>query len=237
VIGTRIDIGVVAEEVRRRNPRTLIVIDGSQHAPHGLIDVELLGIDAYCFAPYKVFSILGTCFAWVSQRLVTREHPRLLNTPISYWELGTRNPAAFQGWSAVVDYLVWLSTKLDTATSGRREHVIRAMSAIDQHERALAQRLLTGLARIPNVRLIGIPKADERREAVFAFSIDGMKAAAVNRALADRGIFVHVRQHDAYSGQLLSALHAPDCIRASFAHYNSPDEVDLLLEALVEIAH
>ncbi|MDZ4818774.1 MAG: aminotransferase class V-fold PLP-dependent enzyme [Planctomycetota bacterium] len=237
VIGTRINIGAVAEQVRRRNPRTLIVIDGSQHAPHGLIDVESLGIDAYCFAPYKVFSILGTCFAWLSQRLATREHPRLLDTPVTQWELGTRDPAAFGAWSAVVDYLVWLSAQLHSADAGRREHVIRAMSAIDQHERALGQQLLAGFARIPRLRLIGVPNADERREAVFAFAIDGLEAAAVNVALADRGIFVHVRRHDAYSGQLLDALHAPDCVRASFAHYNSPDEVDSLLEALMEIAY
>jgi selenocysteine lyase/cysteine desulfurase len=237
VVGTRVNIGAVAEEVRRRNPRTLILIDGSQHAPHGLIDVESLGIDAYCFAPYKVFSILGTCFAWLSQRLAMREHPRLLDTPIATWELGTRDPAAFHAWSAVVDYLVWLSTRLNPAIADRRNHVIRAMSAIDQHERALAQQLLVGFTRIPRLKLLGVPEADERREAVFAFSIDGLESSVVNRALADRGIFVHVRRHDAYSGHLLDALHAPDCIRASLAHYNSPEEVDSLLRALAEISY
>jgi selenocysteine lyase/cysteine desulfurase len=237
VIGTRINIGAVAEEVRLRNPRTLILIDGSQHAPHGLIDVGTLGVDAYCFAPYKVFSTTGTCFAWLSQRLATREHPRLLDTPVTTWELGTRDPAAFGAWSAVVDYLVWLSTQLDSAKKDRRKHIIRAMTAIDQHERALAQQLLTGVAGIPKLKLLGVSEADERREAVFAFSIEGLEAALVNRALIDRGIFVHVRRHDAYSGQLLDALQAPDCIRASLAHYNSPQEIDSLLEALVEISH
>jgi cysteine desulfurase/selenocysteine lyase len=236
VIGTRIDIAAVADEVRRRNPRTLILIDGSQHAPHGLIDVESLGIDAYCFAPYKMFSVIGTCFAWLSQRLATHEHPRLLDTPVTTWELGTRDPAAFRAWSAVVDYLAWLSTQLNSAIADRREQVIHAMSAIGHHERALAERLLAGFARIPRLKLWGIPAADERREAVFAFSIDGLEPVAVNRALADRGIFVHVRRHDAYSGQLLDALQAPDCIRASLAHYNSPGEVDFLIRALVEIS-
>jgi cysteine desulfurase / selenocysteine lyase len=236
VIGTRVDIGAVAEEVRRRNPNTLILIDGSQHAPHACIDVESLGVDAYCFALYKVFSVAGTCFAWLSQRLATHEHPRLLGTPTNYWELGTRDPAAFRAWSAVVDYLVWFSTRLNSNDSDRRGHIVGAMRAIEEYERALSQRLVDGFSRIRRVKLIGVPKADKRREAVFAFSIEGLDPSAVNRALAERGIFVHVRRHDAYSGQLLEALQAPDCIRVSLAHYNSLDEVELLLGALAEIA-
>jgi selenocysteine lyase/cysteine desulfurase len=101
----------------------------------------------------------------------------------------------------------------------------------------LAQQLLTGVAGIPKLKLLGVSEADERREAVFAFSIEGLEAALVNRALIDRGIFVHVRRHDAYSGLLLDALQAPDCIRVSLAHYNSPQEIDSLLDALVEISH
>lgn len=235
VIGTRVDARAVVDQVRRRNPKTLILLDGTQHAPHGPIDVETLGVDAYCFAPYKTFSVPGTCFSWLSDRMVQLDHPRLDGTPLNQWELGTRDPSGFAAWSEVAEYLCWLGSTVDPNSTDRRARVISAMTAIEGHESALTKHMLDGLASIPGLRLYGFPEADERREAVFAVAMDRTPASELVSALSQRTIFVHDRKHDVYSGHVLKAIGAPDCVRISLAHYSTTNEIDALTAALVEL--
>jgi selenocysteine lyase/cysteine desulfurase len=235
VIGTRVDAGEVVDQVRRRNQQALILVDGAQRAPHGPIDVEQLGADAYCFAPYKTFSVLGTCFAWLSDRMVQLDHPRLDGTPVTTWELGTRDPSGFAAWSEVVAYLLWLGSVVDPNVTDRRARIVSAMTSIEQHESALTAHMIDGLSSIPGIRLFGVPDASERREAVFAVTMDGMTAGELVIAMGARGISVHDRKHDAYSGHILEAIGAPDCVRISMAHYNTTDEIDALLAALDEL--
>lgn len=235
VIGTRVDAQEVVNQVRRRNPQTLILVDGAQRAPHGPVDVEQLGADAYCFAPYKTFSVLGTCFAWLSDRMVQLDHPRLDGTPLTTWELGTRDPSGFAAWSEAVAYLLWLGSVVDPSSTDRRARINSAMISIEQHESALTAQFIDGLSSIPGIRLFGVPDAGERRDAVFAVTMDGMTAGELVIALGARGIAVHDRKHDAYSGHVLEAIGAPDCVRISMAHYNTKDEIDALLAVLEEL--
>ncbi len=232
VIGTRIDIAAVARAVAERNRQTLIVVDGTQHAPHGVVDVEALGVDAYVFAPYKMFSIIGTCFAWLSDRMATLDHPRLAGTSADRWNLGTRRPGAFAAWSKTVDYLAWLGEQIDRNADTRRAKVVAAMRAIDAHEAALSHRMLDGLAQIDGLTVYGLPRVDPMREAVFAVAKQGMDAGDLVQQCRERGVIVHDRKHDVYSTTLLSALGAPACVRMSIAHYNSMADVDAALNAI-----
>lgn len=232
IIGTRTDAAAIARVIRQLAPEAIILLDGTQHAPHGPIDAAALGVDAYFFAPYKMFSVVGTCFAWLSPRASSLDHPRLAGAAEQNWQLGTRNPAAFAAWSAVIDYLVWLGERVNSGAVARREQVVAAMRAIEAHETALTRHMLNGLSMIAGARVHGHPIAGPQREAVFAFSIEGRDMEDIVRNCVQRGVVVNDRRHDAYSGTLLNALHAPPCVRVSLAHYNTPQEIEAFLTAL-----
>jgi len=232
VLGTRVDAKAVAAAVHGRNPETLVLVDGTQHAPHGLIDVESMGIDAYFFAPYKTFSVPGGAFAWLSDRMAAKEHPRLEGAGLERWEMGTRDPSGFAAWSAVTDYLAWLGAEAGEKAEDRRTRVVAAMRAIEAHEAVLAEQVIAGLRELQGTHLHGVPVADARREAVFAVSVEGKAAAEVVAALGRQGIVTHHRVHDLYSAVVLDAIGAPDCVRISPAHYNTPEEMERLLKAL-----
>lgn len=236
VLGTRVDAAAVVAAVKARHPETLVLVDGTQHAPHAPVDVESLGVDAYFFAPYKTFSVPGGAMAWLSERLAAMEHPRLAGAPVSTWEMGTRDPGAFAAWSEVVEYLVWLGGKLGELSEDRRYRVVAAMRGIEAHEAALTEQVIAGLGTLPGVHLHGVPCADTRREAVYAISIDGHPATEVVAALGQHGIVTHDRSHDLYSGVVLDAIGSPDCVRISAAHYNTPAEMQCLLSALGAVA-
>ena len=67
---------------------------------------------------------------------------------------------------------------------------------------------------------------------MFAVSVEGKAAAEVVAALGRQGIVTHHRVHDLYSAVVLDAIGAPDCVRISPAHYNTPEEMERLLKAL-----
>jgi selenocysteine lyase/cysteine desulfurase len=91
-----------------------------------------------------------------------------------------------------------------------------------------------GLAAFDDVKVIG-PMTLEGREGIVSFNLEGMTSPDLVQAFAKRGICVHARISDAYSGHILGALGVEDCLRVSMCHYNSPDEVRQFLGALKEI--
>ena len=66
-------------------------------------------------------------------------------------------------------------------------------------------------------------------------NIDGMDAGQLVEALNVRGIRVHIRKADHYSGNILNPLGLPSCVRVSMCHYNSEQEVARFLEAVRDI--
>jgi selenocysteine lyase/cysteine desulfurase len=109
------------------------------------------------------------------------------------------------------------------------------------HETHLINMLLfgdgnvPGLTDHPDIAVIG-PSDTTNREGLVSFTLRGTASPDLVRQLAERGIRVHARINDAYSGHILTALSLPDCLRVSLAHYNSPEEMRALLTAIAEIA-
>lgn len=239
ITGVKNDIPAIAAAVRRLNPETIVLVDGAQHAPHGVVDLEELSVDAYVFAPYKMFAAPGLAFGYLSPRMAELPHPRLLGKPADHWELGTRNPAGYAAFSAVCDYLCWLGQQERTFNE-RRDQLVAGMNAIASHESALVERLLRGTAELPGladnpkVQVYGSRDAGPNREAVLALNIGGMSAKDFVGRCARQGIIVHDRQSDAYSRHTLQALGITECVRVSLSHYNSPAEVDALLHAVTQ---
>ena len=100
------------------------------------------------------------------------------------------------------------------------------MSAVQAHEHRLVAATLEGLAAIPEVRIIG-PTDPELRRSPVAFVVDGVHAHDVGQVLDDDGVAVRVGHHCAAPLHRRFGLAAT--VRASFAVYNTAEEVDRLI--------
>ena len=100
------------------------------------------------------------------------------------------------------------------------------MEAVAAHEHRLVAAALEGLAAVPGVRIIGPADAAQRRSPV-AFVVDGVHAHDVGQVLDDRGVEVRVGHHCAWP--LHRRFGVAATVRASFAVYNTLDEVDRLI--------
>ena len=74
------------------------------------------------------------------------------------------------------------------------------------------------------------------REGLVSLAVEGLTAVDVVSALREKGIRVHARKDDHYSGNILTPLKMKDCVRVSMCHYNTEEEVARFLEAMHEIA-
>jgi selenocysteine lyase/cysteine desulfurase len=239
VTGMRVDVAAVAGAIRATAPDCFIICDGIQHAPHGSVDVAALDVDAYVFAPYKAMSRHGSAYAWLSPRLARIPHDKLRGRDADNWDLGQRDPAVLAAQSEVHGYLCWLGGHF-TNSSDQRARVVAAMNAANRHELHLIDLLingrdgLPGLTDLAGVSIIGGTGLASREGAV-SFTVEGRVSADVVADLGRRAIRVHDRRDDPFSGHILQAFALPDCVRVSFCHYNTTDEVAALLHALPDM--
>ncbi|MGO2383740.1 MAG: aminotransferase class V-fold PLP-dependent enzyme [Halomonas sp.] len=236
VTGMVQDVAGIARSIRRIAPECYIIVDGIQHAPHGALDVEAYGVDGYVISMYKAFCRFNNGYAWVSSRLSIVDHDRLAGKSDNVWELGSRDPSALAGADEVVKYLEWLGSSF-TDSVLRRERLVAAGRAMHNHEKALVMRLiegtekLPGLGSLPRVKLIGQVDSPYR-EGTISFAIEGINATQVVAYLGEHGIRVHARSDDAFSGNILRPFGLASITRISLAHYNTPEEIDICLQAL-----
>ncbi len=239
VTGMGVDVAAVSQAIRAIAPDCYIIVDGIQHAAHGRLDIDSYGIDGYAISPYKVFSRHGYGMAWISDRLTALPHDSLIGGPEGNWELGTRDTGSYATFSDVVSYFDWLGRNFSDSEDPRTR-LEAAGKAIHDHEQSLTDAMLhgtgnlKGLADMPQVRIIG-GTDNPRREGLVACWVEGRDTMEVIRALSERGIRVHIRKADHYSGNILTPLNREDCIRVSMCHYNTLGEVAQFLTAMREI--
>lgn len=238
VTGIAVDVAAIAAAIRVVSPDCFIVVDGIQHASHGLIDVGAVLADGYAVSPYKVFSRHGYGVGWASDRLTACSKETVTGGSLTNWEQGTRDSGAYATFSDVVDYFDWLGASVVEAT-GRRARIEAAAAAIHAQEAALLHAMLhgtgnlRGLADMPRVTVIG-GVDNPAREGVVSLTLDAMASEALVAHLRDRGIRVHIRLNDHYCGNILGPLGLNGCIRVSVSHYNSLAEVSRFLIAMAE---
>ena len=239
VTGMDIDVGAIAKAIRSVAPDCLIIVDGIQHAAHGQIDLTAYGVDGYALSPYKMFSRHGYGAAWVSDRLTNAPKDALVGGPATNWELGTRDTGAYATLSDVVGYFDWLGGKVCDETDPRKR-IEAAGAAIHDHETALTDAMLfgvdnlKGLTELDGVHIIGGADNPARAGLVSCW-VEDIPTPDMIEALDAHGIRVHIRKADHYSGNVLTPLGRPDCIRVSLCHYNSPSEVAAFLSAMASI--
>ena len=239
VTGMGMDLAGIVQAIRCISPDCLIIVDGIQHAAHGGVGIDALGIDGYAVSPYKMFSRHGYGVAWLSDRLSALPHDMLKDGPALNWEFGTRDTGSYATFSDVVDYLDWLGSELGGGPD-RAGRLAAAARGIHEHEAALCEAMingtgnLKGLAELPGVTILG-GVDNPAREGLVSITVDGMTGQEVVEALRQRGIRTHVRKADHYSGGILRPLGLETCTRVSLCHYNSRAEVAQFLTAMAEI--
>ena len=225
--------------IRAVAPDCFIIVDGIQHAAHGLMDIAAYDVDGYVISPYKMFSRHGYGLAWISDRLTHLPHDSLVDGPAENWELGTRDTGSYATMLEVMNYLDWLGGQV--APDAKADRFVAAGKAIHAHEKTLTDAMihgtgnLDGLAEMEKVHIIG-GVDNPAREGLVSLYVDGLCSVDVVAKLNAQGIRTHLRKADHYSGNILNPLGLDGCVRVSMCHYNSTHEVAQFLAAMKEIA-
>jgi len=224
--------------VRERAPEALVCVDGVHAAQHRSIDVRATGADVAVCSPYKIFGPhLGILFG--RRELLASLRPYKLR-PASdeipdRWETGTQNHEGYAGLVAAMDYLAGLTD----ARGSRCERIAAAFrDAIVPWETELSRRFLQGVASLPHVRLFGIADTARigERTPTFAVRVGEQHPLETAKALGERGIFVWDGHYYAIElMERLGLLESGGAVRIGFCHYNTPAEVDRVLEELASL--
>lgn len=223
-------------------------IDAVQYAPHGPIDVQEIGCDFLVCSAYKFFGPhVGVLFGRYEllDALEAYKVRPASNRPPGKFERGTQNHEGIAGVFGAIEYFEWLGAHFGresdadpSALSGRRVLLKQAMNAIREHEKELSARMIEGLRSLEGATIFGISDLDrlDERLPTVSFRIDGIEPARVSKFLAEKRI--QVWDGNAYAVAVTERLGLEDkggIVRAGAVHYNTPDEIDRLLDALREL--
>lgn len=245
-VGTINDVATIARLAHEVG--ALCWIDAVQFAPHGPIDVQELDADFLVCSSYKFFGPhLGILYG-------KREHlerfPAYKVRPASdqapdRWETGTQNHECLAGLVGVIDYLEMLGREqrelysaVATEYSGRRRDLKIAMRAIMDYERGLSAQLLAGLREIKDVQIYGItdPTRLSWRVPTITCNIAGHTPRALAEHLANHGIFAWDGNYYALGVmERLGLEERGGALRLGMAHYNTPEEINQVLDCLEQL--
>lgn len=228
VIGRVNPIREIADMAHRVG--AVIVVDGAQSTPHIPVDVQALDADFLALSGHKVLGPMGIGALYGKRRLLEKMPPFLsggemiesvTRTGATYAELpykfeaGTGNAAGAVGLHAAIRYMQ--SVGFDT---------------MHERETALVAHMMAGMADMPFIHVLGsaIP---EEHSGIVTFTVDGVHPHDVSEILAADGVCIRAGHHCAQP--LLKHLGYSSTVRASCAFYNTPDEVDRLLDSLKTI--
>jgi len=239
LLGEVLDVPALVELVRARSEgRARVIVDGVAYAPHRAMDVAAWGVDWYVYSTYKVYgphmaALWGRHEAWVG--LPAPNHFFVPGDEVPYaFELGGVSHEGCAGLLALGDYLCELARLQDGGAHDvvGRDTVLAAFALMERCERPLQARLLDWLGGHDDVRLVG-PGDGPARVATVAFS--HARRSSVELAAAAHRAGVGVRFGHNYAHRLASAMGLPmpaGPLRISAVHYNTPAEIERVIEAL-----
>ncbi len=236
VVGSIVDVAALA--ARARAAGALTCVDGVAFAPHRRVDVRALGVDFYLASLYKVFGPhLGLMFG-------RRELLREAKSPNHFFVSEESVPTKFEPGNVNYELAASLVGILDYLQALGAHHGLgeeldlgACFARIDEHEEELVRPLLLFLDEHPRARRIAsaAPAGTERVPTV-SFTVDGMRSSELPPLLDERRLAVRYGHFYAYRlVRDLGLLDRDGVVRVSLAHYNSPREVERLIEALDEV--
>ena len=215
----------VAELVSRAQAvGALTVLDACQSVPHQPVDFHALDVDYAAFSGHKMLGPNGIGVLYGRRRLLNDMPPfitggSMIETVTMAATTYAPPPQRFEAGTPMTSQVVGL------ATAARYLGAI-GMDKVEAHERDLVAAALDGLSGIAGVRIIG-PMSLADRGSPVSFVVDGIHAHDVGQVLDDDGVAVRVGHHCAIP--LHRRLGVVATARASFALYNTFDEVDRLV--------
>jgi len=236
LLGTINDVETICSKARAAGAWSFV--DAVQSAPHISTDVQQFGCDFFVCSAYKFFGphqgILWGRREVLEELEPYRVRPAPAELPWSF-EPGTQSHEGMAGIAASIDYFAWIGQEMAGVSENRRSQLVAAMEMLFDHEKQLAQRLITGLQSVSGVRVLGItdPEALNRRVPTVSFIRDDHAPDAIAKALAERNIFAWSGHN--YALEVVKALEIDGAVRIGAVHYNSTDEIDTVLNALQDI--
>ena len=230
LFGTMPDVASVAALAHELG--ALVYVDGVHYTAHVGVDMSALGADFFACSPYKFLGPhLGVVAA--APTLLEALHPDKLlpatDAVPERFELGTLPYELLAGLTAAVDFLAGMDAN---ATGPRRNRLVASYAALEKHESALLDQLLTGLADIPGVTVHGSPS---RRTPTALFDVAGVPGSEVHKRLAEYDVNAPAGSFYALEASRWFGLGDTGAVRAGIAPYTNHDDVDRLLTALSKI--
>ncbi|TVT60484.1 cysteine desulfurase [Amycolatopsis rhizosphaerae] len=214
---------------RAKEVGALTLLDACQSVPHMPVDFHALDVDFAVFSGHKMLAPSGIGVLYGRRALLEAMPPFL--TGGSMIELVTMErttfappPQKFEAGVPMTSQAVGLGAAVDYLTA-------IGMDRIAAHEHVLTEAALSGLSKIPGVRIIGPAEATDRG-ATIAFVIDGVHPHDAGQVLDSLGIAVRVGHHCAWP--LHRACQIPATVRATFYLYNDLSDVDALVDGVRE---
>src|SRR6202795_941302 len=205
-----------------------VLIDGAQSAPHMLVDVQDLDCDFYAFSGHKMFAPTGSGVVYGKAALLEKMNPFMgggdMIKSVTFektiyadlpnkFEAGTPAIASQIGLGAAIDYINIIG---------------REKCAAYEHE--LLQYATQRLSAIEGVRIIGTAR---EKLSVLSFTIDNVHPHDIGTILDQQGIAIRAGHHCAQP--VMQRFKVPATARASFAFYNTREEVDILVSAIEKV--
>ena len=228
VLGT---VNPVDEIVRIAHQHGIpVLVDGAQSAPHFKIDVQAMDCDFFAFSVHKMYGPTGIGVLYGKEEWleklppyqgggemidkVTWEKTTFERLPFKF-EAGTPDYVATHGLAKAIDYIDSIG-----------------FDAIQQHEQTLTRYCMEQLMTIEGMKIYG-PVADQR-DAVVSFNVGDIHHLDMGTLLDRLGIAVRTGHHCAQP--LMDRLGISGTVRASFAFYNTKEEVDTLVAGIRRVA-
>jgi len=225
-LGTITPAREMVEMAHRHGARVLV--DGAQSIAHMGVDVQLLDCDFFVFSGHKIFAPTGIGVVFGKGDILDHTPPwqgggsmildvtfekTVYNVPPARFEAGTGNIADAVGLGAALDYLDQIG-----------------MENIARYEHDLLTYATSGLLTIPGLHLIGTARD---KAGVLSFVLDGFRTEDVGKELNQEGIAVRAGHHCAQP--ILRRFGVESTVRPSLALYNTCEDIDALVAALLRI--
>jgi cysteine desulfurase/selenocysteine lyase len=225
-LGTIVPVTEMVEAAHRHGARVLV--DGAQAVSHMRVDVQAINCDFYVFSGHKVFAPTGIGVIYGKSEVLDAMPPwqgggnmiedvtfekTLYQPPPQRFEAGTGSIADAVGLGAAIDYL----DRVGIANVSRHEHMLLTYAT-------------AALLKIPGLRIIGTAK---EKAGVLSFVMDGFRTEEIGDYLNRKGIAVRGGHHCAQP--ILRRFGVEGTLRATFALYNTCEEVDALVAALWDL--
>ncbi len=228
VLGVKNDVKTFARIAHENG--SLFILDGAQSVPHIPVDVTDLDVDFLAFSGHKMLAPMGIGVLYGKRELllnmppflfggemieyVSREKATWAELPHKF-EAGTVNVGGAVGLHAAIDYYKQLG-----------------WDTILEREAHLSCLAMEKLSAIPHLRILG-PKGGEEHHGIFTFTIEGVHPHDIATVLDTERIAIRAGHHCAQP--LMQFMKTPSTTRASFAFYNTEDELDRLAESLRKV--